>query len=99
MKTNLILAFVAAALGYISGLGYMGRRGPVMIPEGASSNEAALIQHEYAQKTQVVALIMAGYGIMIVAFVLTLGTGIKILLVNLWKAPAAFREGYRDGKR
>jgi hypothetical protein len=42
---------------------------------------------------------MAGYGILVATFVLTFGMGIKILFVNLWKAPAAFREGFCEGDR
>jgi hypothetical protein len=96
MKTYLFLALVAAVWGYLSGLKYMEKRGPALIPEGASPQEAALIQHDYDFSTQVGALFMAGHGILVVTFLLTLGMGFKLLLVNLWKAPAAFREGYRD---
>jgi hypothetical protein len=96
MKTFLILALVAAALGYISGLNYMEKRPPVLIPEGASSQEAALLQHDYDFSTQVVAIVMAGYGVLIATFPLIVGKSLMILFVNLSQAPAAFREGYRD---
>lgn len=97
MKIFLILALlVAAGIGYTLGLNYMEKRGPVRIPEGTSSHEAALIQHKFDQQTQLGALVMAG---MFVAGVFTLGTGIAFLLSNFSKVPAAFREGYRDGKR
>ena len=96
MKTYLFLALVAAAWGYLSGLNYMEKRGPVLIPEGASPHEAALIQHDYDFSTQVVAIVMAGYGMLIVTFPLIVGKSLMILFVNLSQAPAAFREGYRD---
>jgi hypothetical protein len=96
MKIFLILALlVAAVVGYTLGLDYMERRGPVRIPEGTSSHEAAIIQHKFDQQTQIGALFMSG---MFVGGVFTLG-GIAFLLTHFSKVPAAFREGYRDGKR
>ncbi len=96
MKTYLFLALVAATWGYLSGLKYMEKRGPALIPEGASPQEAALIQHDYDFSTQVVAIVMAGYGMLIGTFPLIVGKSLMILFVNLSQAPAAFREGYRD---
>ena len=98
MKIYLILALVAAVLGYPVGLDYMAKRGPVMIPEGVSSKEVVNIHRKFDHETQVGALVFAGYGVVVVTGALILGMGLRTLLIRFGKVPAAFREGYRDGK-